>query len=63
MRPTGARAYLPPPDYRAARGIYPYSVVPGGATDERELAAAAAGGPVVAEHYRDIAIMQLRPTA
>ena len=46
----------------STRGVYPYSVVPGGAADERELAAAAAAGPVVAGHYRDIAIMQVRPT-
>ena len=46
----------------STRGVYPYSVVRGGAADERELAAAAAAGPVVAGHYRDIAIMQVRPT-
>jgi len=62
LHPSAAKAYLPPPDYRAARGVYSFSVVPGGATDELELATAAQMDPVIAKHYRDIAILRLHPT-
>jgi hypothetical protein len=62
MHPARVKAFLPAPDYRAARGVYPYSVVPGGARDEAELAAAAAKDPAVAAHYRDIPILRLHPT-
>lgn len=37
---------------RSARPVYPYSVVPGGVADARELKWVAEHDPVVAEHYR-----------
>ena len=41
-------------DYRAARKIYPYSVVPGGVLTIAEVENSIAADPVVARHYRDI---------
>ena len=40
-----------PPDSR--RTVFPYSVIPGGVRDGRELHAAIAKDPVVARHYSD----------
>src|SRR5438874_2162815 len=37
--------------HRAVRVVYPYSIVPGGARDSRELLAATAHDPVAARHY------------
>lgn len=53
--------YEPAPDYRAARSIYPYSVVPGGVATTEEAEASIARDPAVAEHYRGIHISQLQP--
>jgi hypothetical protein len=50
----GIERYEPAPEYRAARAVYPYSVVPGGVQSETEVAASMAKDPVVARHYRDI---------
>ena len=55
----GIERYEPAPDYRAARSVYPYSVVPGGVLSEAELEAAMAKDPVVARHYRDILAARL----
>ena len=41
-------------DYRAARKIYPYSVVPGGVLTIAEVENSIAADPIVARHYRDI---------
>lgn len=41
-------------DYRAARKIHPYSVVPGGLLTIAEVESSIAADPVVARHYRDI---------
>jgi hypothetical protein len=35
----GIERYEPAPDYRAARAVFPYSVVPGGVRSETELEA------------------------
>jgi hypothetical protein len=50
----GIERYEPAPEYRAARAVYPYSVVPGGVQSETEVAASMAKDTVVARHYRDI---------
>jgi hypothetical protein len=39
------------PNAKGSRRVYPYSVVPGGVEDARELKWAAANDPVVAAHY------------
>jgi hypothetical protein len=56
----GIDRYQPAPDYRAARTIFPYSVVPGGVQNVGELEASVAKDPLVAEHYRDISLLRLR---
>jgi hypothetical protein len=58
----GIERYEPAPDYRAARAVYPYSVVPGGVQSETEVAASMAKDPVVARHYRDIQPERLHGT-
>jgi len=58
----GIERYEPTPDYRAARSVYPYSVVPGGVLSEAELETAMAKDPVVAQHYRDILAARLHLT-
>jgi hypothetical protein len=47
---------LPPPtlDFRAARAIFPYSVIPGGVLEGQEVAVSMAHDPVVREHYAGI---------
>ena len=52
-------------DYRAARKIHPYSVVPGGLLTIAEVENSIAADPVVARHYRDIHMenLLLRRTA
>ncbi len=44
----------PPYDFRAAREIYPYSVIPGGAYDWIELQDSVKHDPVAREHYSGI---------
>jgi hypothetical protein len=44
----------PVPNFRAAREIYPYSVVPGGVLDAREVADTIAHDPVARAHYAGI---------
>jgi hypothetical protein len=58
----GIERYEPAPEYRAARAVYPYSVVPGGVQSESEVAASMAKDLVVAGHYRDIAPERLHAT-
>lgn len=58
----GIERYEPAPDYRAARAIYPHSVVPGGVLSEAELEASITKDPVVALHYRDIMAARLQAT-
>ena len=53
-RGAGIELFEPAPDYRAARTVYPYSVVQGGVHNDVELAASMAQDPLVAWHYRDI---------
>ena len=52
-------------DYRAARKIHPYSVVPGGLLTTAEVENSIAADPVVARHYRDLRTenLMLRRTA
>src|SRR5271165_2310975 len=52
-------------DYRAARKIHPYSVVPGGLLTTAEVENSIAADPVVARHYRDFHTenLMLRRTA
>ena len=54
-------AYAPPPVpiFRAARKIYPFSVIPGGVYDSKELAQTVQLDPWLGEHYRDIQIENL----
>ena len=54
-------AYAPPPMpiFRAARKIYPFSVIPGGVYDSKELTQTIQGDPSLVEHYRDIQIENL----
>jgi energy-converting hydrogenase Eha subunit F len=40
--------------FRAARQMFPFSVIPGGVLDTRELADSISHDPVVREHYRDL---------
>jgi hypothetical protein len=55
------RAYAPPPmpTFRAARKIYPFSIIPGGVYDATELAQNIQLDPSLGEHYRDIRIENL----
>jgi hypothetical protein len=55
------RAYAPPPMpiFRAARKIYPFSIIPGGVYDPKELAQTVQSDPPLGEHYRDIQIENL----
>jgi len=47
---------LKPPTltFRAARQMFPFSVIPGGLMEARELADSIGKDPVVREHYRDL---------
>lgn len=58
----GIERYEPAPDYRAARTVYPHSVVPGGVLSEGELEASISKDPVVARHYRDLHAAHLQLT-
>ncbi len=40
--------------FRAARQMFPFSIVPGGLQDTRELAESISKDPVVRDHYRDL---------
>ena len=40
------------------RAVFPYSVIPGGVRDAKELQAAASKDPVVAQHYSDFRIVR-----
>jgi hypothetical protein len=44
----------------ANRPIFPYSIVPGGVRDGRELQTAASNDPLVAQHYSDFHISRAR---
>jgi hypothetical protein len=48
--------YSAPPllTFRAARKVYPYSIIPGGVYDAKELEKSIQLDPFLAEHYRDI---------
>ena len=43
-------------DFRAARPVYPFSVVPGGVYDSQELTDSYNRDPVVRKHYRNIRV-------
>jgi hypothetical protein len=58
----GIERYEAAPDYRGARAVYPYSVVPCGVQNKTEVAASMARDPVVAKHYRDILPERLHAT-
>jgi hypothetical protein len=45
---------------QSRRPIFPYSIVPGGVRDARELQSAASRDPVVAKHYSDFRIAAAR---
>jgi hypothetical protein len=59
---AGIERYEPAPEYRAARAVYPHSLVPGGVQSETEVAASMAKDPVVAWHYSDIQPERLHST-
>lgn len=44
----------PRPTFRAARKVYPFSVIPGGVYDPRELEKSMRGDPTLAAHYNDV---------
>jgi hypothetical protein len=46
--------------YQPQRPIFPYSIVPGGVHDARELQSVASHDPVVAQHYSDFRIAAAR---
>jgi hypothetical protein len=52
----------PSPVFRAARSVYPFSVIPGGVYDSGELAESIARDPVARVHYQDIKADRLWPT-
>lgn len=55
-------AYVAPERQAGAfRPVYPYSIVPGGVQSSSELKQAAAADPLVAAHYRDLSLSNLRP--
>ena len=56
----GLERYEPAPQYRAARGTYPYSVIPGGVTSAEEVESSIALDALVAEHYQGIRTSLLR---
>ncbi len=41
-------------NFRAARQMYPFSVIPGGVLDSKELADSMSKDPVARQHYRDL---------
>ena len=49
----------PPPIFRASRKIYPFSIIPGGVYEAKELARNIELDPSLAEHYRDIRMENL----
>jgi hypothetical protein len=49
----------PAPTFRAARKVYPFSIIPGGVYDPKELETSIQLDPLVAEHYRDIRMENL----
>jgi hypothetical protein len=51
------------PAIRLARDVYPYSVIPGGVFDSRELAASMKHDPVARQHYSGIQPERLWPTS
>jgi hypothetical protein len=53
--------YCPPPplQFRAARKIYPYSVVPGGVYDSKELFSTMQADPVARAHYEGVRLESL----
>jgi hypothetical protein len=51
------------PAIRVARDIYPYSVVPGGVFDSRELSDSMKHDPVARQHYEGIQPERLWPTS
>lgn len=53
----------PPPIFRASRKIYPFSIIPGGVYEAKELAQNIELDPSLAEHYRDIRMETLSPSA
>jgi hypothetical protein len=53
---TEPEQYVPPSPLRlrAARPVYPFSVIPGGIYDSKELSDSVELDPVVREHYKDV---------
>jgi hypothetical protein len=49
----------PAPVFRAARMVYPFSIIPGGVYDPKELEKSIELDPSLAEHYRDIQMENL----
>jgi len=49
----------PAPVFRAARKVYPFSIIPGGVYDPKELEKSIQLDPSLAEHYRDIRMENL----
>lgn len=55
---------IPPPalNFRAARPIYPFSVIPGGVLDAKELSDTMSKDPVARRHYQDLKPEQMYTT-
>jgi hypothetical protein len=53
--------YAPPPaqNFRAARKVFPFSVIPGGVYEPRELVASMEKDPALREHYKDVKLDNL----
>jgi PEP-CTERM motif len=47
-------------DFRAARPVYPFSVIAGGVYDPEELITSFERDPVVRDHYSDVRVSELR---
>ena len=53
--------YAPAPaqNFRAARRIYPFSVIPGGVYEPKELVTSMEKDPALREHYKDVKLDNL----
>ena len=54
IRANGIETYMPAPDARAERSVYPFSVIPGGIASLDDVLNSVQRDPVVAQHYRDL---------
>ena len=57
--PVAMNELVLPPDFRSGRQVFPYSVVPGGLWNLRDVEDSIQSDPLVARHYRDLHIEKL----